>query len=384
MQMEFNIGLPAGRTAAAGRRASAIYLYDAERPSHDHWIFRRAAERAGNSRHHQRLPVVSIEVGAFYDKTQLLSITIPNSVTSIGAVAFAYCSSLTSVIIGTSVTSMDSQAFGFCPNLKAAYFRGNSPTLADSTEFYEAANLTIYYQVGTTGWGGGLFDGYLPVPYSIIINGGFDDKGAFDGWTVSGNGSAQITGPNVYSGPDAAVFSETQSIIGVSDGTYNYLSQTLPTQPGKSYSLSFAVNGISNGDCTVYWDGQPVVQQSFNPGWVKLQAVVTASSSNTVLQFYIPSKFRKAQTIAIDSVSVLPLPQIAAQRISAVRYNCPPSWARSARITRSTAPPVSPHRSTGCNSPRLQVTHSETSPSPIRPARPRIISGAFARCRKTI
>jgi hypothetical protein len=151
----------------------------------------------------------------------------------------------------------------------------------------------------------------------MVRNGGFDDTGAFDGWTVTGNGSAQVIGPNVYSGPYAAVFNETATTVGpFVPGTTNIMSQTLPTQPGASYVLSFAVNGIAGGYCYISWNGVPVGQSFFNPGWTMFHYVVKATSANTVLQFSIPTVFEEAQTIAIDSVSVLPEPQIAAQRIS--------------------------------------------------------------------
>ena len=45
------------------------------------------------------------------------SITIPDSVTSIGEYAFYYCSNLTSVTIGNSVTSIGVSAFRSCTSL---------------------------------------------------------------------------------------------------------------------------------------------------------------------------------------------------------------------------------------------------------------------------
>ena len=60
-----------------------------------------------------------------YDMSVLASITIPNSVTSIGGGAFSGCSSLTSVTIPNSVTSIGGTAFSGCSSL-------TSITLPDS------------------------------------------------------------------------------------------------------------------------------------------------------------------------------------------------------------------------------------------------------------
>ena len=54
----------------------------------------------------------------FENCSGLTSVTIPNSVTSIGSYAFAYCSGLTSVTIPNSVTSIGSYAFDGCSGLK--------------------------------------------------------------------------------------------------------------------------------------------------------------------------------------------------------------------------------------------------------------------------
>ena len=56
---------------------------------------------------------------AFSGCSSLTSITIPNSVTSIGNEAFASCSSLTSVSIPNSVTNIGYGAFDFCWSLRS-------------------------------------------------------------------------------------------------------------------------------------------------------------------------------------------------------------------------------------------------------------------------
>ena len=62
---------------------------------------------------------------AFHDCDALTSITIPNSVTSIGSSAFEGCSSLTSVTIPNSVTSIGVYAFRECSSLTSPLYNAH-------------------------------------------------------------------------------------------------------------------------------------------------------------------------------------------------------------------------------------------------------------------
>ena len=124
--------------------------------------------------------VTSIGNSALLGCSNLSSVTIPNSVTSIERSAFRYCSNLSSVTIPNSVTSINSTAFALCPSLSSIKVEdGNSYYHADGNCLIETASNTLIRGCGI---------GSIVIPNSVTSIG----CAAFSGCT----GLTSVTIPN--------------------------------------------------------------------------------------------------------------------------------------------------------------------------------------------
>ncbi|MFA9196924.1 MAG: leucine-rich repeat protein [Aliarcobacter sp.] len=84
--------------------------------------------------------VTSIAGSAFKDCRNLISMIIPNSVTSLGSFAFSGCGGLTSITLGNSVTDIGESTFSGCFSLSSIII-GSSVNSIGKQAFYDCQNL---------------------------------------------------------------------------------------------------------------------------------------------------------------------------------------------------------------------------------------------------
>ena len=98
--------------------------------------------------------MTSIGEGAFERCSNLMNVTIPDSVTRIGDRAFESCASLMSVTISNSVTSIGDRAFFGCACLTSVIIP-DSVTSVEEYAFYGCNSLTNVTFVNPNNWTAG-------------------------------------------------------------------------------------------------------------------------------------------------------------------------------------------------------------------------------------
>ncbi len=159
--------------------------------------------------------VTSIGYSAFSGCSGLTSVTIPNSVTSIGQRVFENCSGLTSVTIGNSVTSIGYYAFSGCYGLTSVTIP-NSVTSIRERAFSGCSGLTsVTIPNSVTSIGERVFENCSGLT-SVTIGNSVTSIGyyAFDGCY----GLTSVTIPNSVTTIVQSAFSNCRGLTSVTIG----------------------------------------------------------------------------------------------------------------------------------------------------------------------
>ena len=161
----------------------------------------------------------------------------------------------------------------------------------------------------------------LQIGQSLVQNGGFE-TGDFSGWAFNGDTMVFRHGKLTLYDAVAAGWIYPQATHSGNFGVYlgdnkaATLTQTLATVPGQKYYLSFWLDNTDTtgaGQFSVFWNtngaASNAVMTLTNPpafGWTNEQFLVTATGTNTTLEFMAqdyPNYF------GLDDVQVTPVPQ---------------------------------------------------------------------------
>ena len=114
--------------------------------------------------------ITSINDGVFYGWENLIAVTIPSSVISIGQYAFGYCG-FTSINIPNSVKTIDNSAFIYCTKLSSVII-GNGVTSINKQAFHGCISLSsIVIPNSVTSIGDEVFSGCINLSDIVIPDG---------------------------------------------------------------------------------------------------------------------------------------------------------------------------------------------------------------------
>ena len=254
------------------------------------------------------VPVECINASAFKNQTQLISISLPDSLTSIGDYAFYGCTGLTSVTIGSGVTSIGSSAFASCSSLESITipFVGAKAGVTSSNTYqypfgyifgtsrYNGGVATEQYYYGSSTSSTTSTTYYIPSSLkSVTVTGGNILYGAF--YNCTGLTSVTI-GKGVTSIGDSAFRDCGLTSITIPDSVTSIGGSAFSSCSSlESITIPFvgAKAGVTSSNAYQYPFGYIFGTSSYDGGVATTQYYYGISTSSTTsTTYYIPSSLK--------------------------------------------------------------------------------------------
>ena len=231
-----------------------------------------------------RLPesVTSIEEMAFYGCRNLASITIPGNVTNIGAGAFNSCFCLTNVEIPASVSSIGDYAFFCCTNLAAINVAAANPhySSAAGVLFNKDKTLLMQFPAGKAG------SYSIPATVHTLADEAFgmNDDGQYPFPYAGCPGLTNLTLPGnlIHIGDHAFSHCVGLTSVNLTDGIASFGVEAF-SWCSHLHNITVPGSVTNIGDLAFYYSGLEKVTVPGNVSTLGLGAFAVCSSLNTVL-----------------------------------------------------------------------------------------------------
>ena len=239
-------------------------------------------------------PVTAIEQMAFYEYSDITSVTIPNTITTIGTGAFASCPKLESINIPDSVTTIGGMVFYECPSLTsvtipnsvtsigvglfedctklASVTLGEDITSINTDMFYNCTSLkNVVIPNGVTSIGESAFYKCSSLTSIIIPNSVTSiEKEAFDGCTSLAN--VTVSNNLVSIGVDA--FKDCTSLVYNDYDNARYIGNT-----ENPYLVLMTAKSTDITSCTIKETCKFIIDSAFK----KCESLTSVTVSDSLL-----------------------------------------------------------------------------------------------------
>ena len=192
-----------------------------------------------------------VEDYAFYYCDSLTSITIPDSVTSIGVFAFDYCISLTNINIPDSVTSIGSYAFVGCSSLTSITIPEGVTSIGDYAFRWCTSLTSINIPDGVTSIGRGVFSDCdsltsitIPDGVTSIGSGAFHNCDSLTSITIP-EGVTSIGSTAFYNCDSLTSITIPEGVTSIGPGAFYWCTSLT--------SITIPESVTSIGDDAFYW-----------------------------------------------------------------------------------------------------------------------------------